>query len=68
MDAIISHLNGYSADALAPADLALMFMEVAPAVEIYKQPDVSWGKSPCATSTRWTACGTAAGAGGMLRH
>lgn len=48
MDAIIPHLNQYSLDALAPAeqtllDLALMFMEVAPAVEIYKHPDVPWG-------------------------
>jgi len=48
MDAIIPHLNQYSLDALAPGeqallDLALMFMEVAPAVEIYKHPDVPWG-------------------------
>lgn len=48
MDAIIPHLNQYSLDELAPRelallDLALMFMEVAPAVEIYKHPDVPWG-------------------------
>ncbi|WP_372721946.1 hypothetical protein [Immundisolibacter sp.] len=48
MDAIIPHLNQYSLDALAPAEqtlleMALMFMEVAPAVEIYKHPDVPWG-------------------------
>lgn len=48
MDAIIPYLNQYSLDALAPAeltllDLALMFMEVAPAVEIYRHPDVPWG-------------------------
>lgn len=48
MDAIIPHLNQYSLDTLAPAeltllDLALMFMEVAPAVEIYRHPDVPWG-------------------------
>ncbi|WP_323760286.1 hypothetical protein [Immundisolibacter sp.] len=48
MDAIIQHLNQQSLPALAPGDqalldLALMFMEVAPAVEIYKDPDVPWG-------------------------
>jgi hypothetical protein len=48
MDAIIQHLNSQRLDALAPGeqallDLALMFMEVAPAVEIYKDPDVPWG-------------------------
>jgi hypothetical protein len=48
MDAIIPHLNQYSLDALAPGEqtllnLALMFMEAAPAVEIYKHPDVPWG-------------------------
>lgn len=48
MDAIIQHLNQQSLLALAPGDqtlldLALMFMEVAPAVEIYKDPDVPWG-------------------------
>ena len=48
MDAIIQHLNSRPLDGLAPGeqallDLALMFMEVAPAVEIYKDPDVPWG-------------------------
>jgi hypothetical protein len=48
MDAIIQHLNQQSLSALAPGDqalldLALMFMEAAPAVEIYKDPDVPWG-------------------------
>ena len=48
MDAIIQHLNSRPLDALAPGEqallnLALMFMEVAPAVEIYKDPDVPWG-------------------------
>ncbi|MDD3651131.1 hypothetical protein [Immundisolibacter sp.] len=48
MDAIIQHLNVRPLDSLAPGeqtllDLALMFMEVAPAVEIYKDPDVPWG-------------------------
>ncbi|MFZ5491297.1 MAG: hypothetical protein ACOY6E_02190 [Pseudomonadota bacterium] len=48
MDAIIGYLNALPLDALSPGeqallDLALMFMEVAPAVEIYKHPDVPWG-------------------------
>lgn len=48
MDAIIQHLNSRPLDALASDEqallnLALTFMEVAPAVEIYKHPDVPWG-------------------------
>lgn len=48
MDAIIGYLNARPLQNLTPGEqallnLALMFMEVAPAVEIYKHPDVPWG-------------------------
>lgn len=48
MEPAIEYLNTKPLDALAEPDrnllnLALMFMEVAPAVEIFKDPDVPWG-------------------------
>lgn len=48
MEAIIGHLNAKPLESLPAEDhtlmgLALMFMEIAPAVEIYHHPDVPWG-------------------------
>ena len=48
MEEIIAYLKPRPLDALPPPcqnllNLALMFMEVAPAVEIFKHPDVPWG-------------------------
>lgn len=48
MEAIIGHLNALPLQTLPPAEqqllhLALTFMEIAPAVEIYRHPDVPWG-------------------------
>jgi hypothetical protein len=48
MEDAIAHLKGHPLDALPEPEqdllnLALMFMEVAPAVEIFKHPDVPWG-------------------------
>lgn len=48
MEPAIEYLNTRPLAALAPPErnllnLALMFMEVAPAVEIFKDPDVPWG-------------------------
>jgi len=48
MEDAIAHLKQHPLSAMPPAEtnllnLALMFMEVAPAVEIFKHPDVPWG-------------------------
>lgn len=48
MEAIAAHLDGHPVDALPPPErrlleLALAFMDVAPAVELYRQPQVPDG-------------------------
>lgn len=48
MEPAIEYLNAKPLNALPEPEqkllnLALMFMEVAPAVEIFKDPDVPWG-------------------------